>query len=484
MKTNPLHFLAGGLAAVVLATVASGYTYILNDNTGLPIKWSDSTVTLSIMLGSAQTNIDGTNFNTSAKGAADTWNALLGSVVFQSNLTTGSPVDHNQINELAFASTIYGEDFGEKTLAVTTTWHRGNERTEGDIIFNSARTWNSYPGATRSEAYDLHRVALHELGHHLGLDHPDEAEPPQVVSAVMNSRISSLDTLTMDDITGAQNLYGPPGPPENDNFASATAITDLIASGSVKHTGFNTLATKETGEPNHAGNAGGHSVWWKWNAPASGSVTLDTRGSYYDTTLAVYTGSALGNLTAIAANDDINPGIVQASTLNFTATAGTAYSFAVDGFDADTGGITLNLAFTASGGTLATITTQPASVTVTAGGSATFTVVATAGSSTISYQWRRNGTAISGATNATLTLSNVTSANDAGDYTVVVTTDAGMVTSNVATLTVNAAPVVTPPSTPSGGGGGGGGAPSGWFFAALSLLAVGRKMLRRSVAKA
>ena len=470
------------MAAAALVTSGHGYTYILNSNTNLPVKWPDGTVNLRVLLGTTPTLIDGTNYSTSADGAAKTWNALLGSIVFQSTITTGTPANRNQTNDLSFASTVYGEDFGEKTLAVTTTWRLGNTRTEGDILFNSARTWDSYSGNLRSSAVDLHRVSLHEMGHLLGLDHPDDAA--QSVSAIMNSTIGHLDTLTMDDITGAQNLYGPPGPPQNNNLSAATVINNLTASGSVKHTGFNTLATKETGEPSHAGNAGGHSVWWKWTAPANGSVTLDTRGSYYDTTLAVYTGTALGSLTAVASNDDINPGVVQASTLNFTTTTGTTYHFAVDGFDDDTGGITLNLAFTASGGTLATITTQPASVTVTAGGSATFTVVATAGSSTISYQWRRNGTAISGATSATLTLNNVTAANDAGDYTVVVMTDAGTVTSNAATLTVNAAPVVTPPSTPSGGGGGGGGAPSVWFCAALSLLAACRKMLRRSEAKA
>ncbi len=463
------------MVAAALATSASAYTYILNSNTGLPVKWPDGTVNLRILLDTTPTLTDGTNYSSSADGAAKTWNALLGSIAFQSTFATGTPTDGrpsggSRANELAFASTIYGKEFGEKTLAVTTTWRDGNTRVEGDILFNSARKWDSYSGNLRSGAVDIHRVALHELGHLLGLDHPDEAS--QTVNAVMNSIISNLETLTMDDITGAQNLYGPPGPPENNNFAAATAINSLTTSGSVKLAGFNTLATKEPGEPDHAGNIGGHSVWWKWTAPANGSVTLDTRGSYYDTTLGVYAGGTVASLNTIASNDDINPGVVQASTLNFNATTGTTYYFAVDGYDGDTGGITLNLTFTASGGTLATITTQPASVTVTAGSSATFTVAATAGTSTIGYQWRFNGTAISGATSATLTLNNVTSAN-AGDYTVVLSTEAGMVTSNAATLTVNAAPIVTPAPTPKSGGGGGG-APSGWFLLALSALAAAR----------
>lgn len=483
MNTDPLRLLAGGFAALALAATAAAHTYIRNDNTGLPIKWPDGTVSLRIMLGSTPVLTDSTNFNTSAQGAAETWNILLGSISFQSTLTTGSAVDHNRVNELVFASTIYGKDFEEKTLAVTTTWRVGNERTEGDIIFNSGRSWDSYPGALRTPVYDLHRVALHELGHHLGLDHPDEVVPPQGVSAIMNSRISNLDTLTMDDITGAQNLYGPPGPPENDNFAKASVIGPLT-NNAVTVTGFNTLATKETGEPGHAGNSGGHSAWWRWTAPATGSVTLDCRGSYYDTTLGVYTGTALSALTTVASNDDINPGIVQASSVSFTVTTGTVYHFGVDGFDADTGGIVLNLTLSPSGGTPPTITTQPPSLTTVAGNNVTLSVVATAGTSTLSYQWRFNDAAISGATGATLTLNNVTAAN-AGIYTVVVSTEAGMVISNPATLTVTSPIVVPPPVTPpsSGGGGGGGGAPSGWFMAALSLLAVAR-WLRLIVAPA
>jgi hypothetical protein len=98
--------------------------------------------------------------------------------------------------------------------------------------------------------------------------------------------------------------------------------------------------------------------------------------------------------------------------------------------------------------TAPTITTQPASVSVAAGSDATFSVVA-AGTATLAYQWQKDGTAISGATSASLTLSAVTSAN-AGAYTVVVTNAAGSVTSSSASLTVtttssgsNTAAVVT-----------------------------------------
>ncbi len=95
--------------------------------------------------------------------------------------------------------------------------------------------------------------------------------------------------------------------------------------------------------------------------------------------------------------------------------------------------------------TAPSITTQPASQTVTLGQTATFTVVAT-GTAPLSYQWRKSGTAISGATSPTYTTPATTSADSGSQFTVVVSNTAGSVTSNAATLTVNAsatAPSIT-----------------------------------------
>jgi sugar lactone lactonase YvrE len=119
------------------------------------------------------------------------------------------------------------------------------------------------------------------------------------------------------------------------------------------------------------------------------------------------------------------------------------------------------------------IATQPQSVTVTAGQSATFTVAAS-GQPAPTYQWNFNGGTISGATSSTLTLSNTQFANG-GSYTVTVKNIVGTVTSNAATLTVTTSSSSPAPS----GGGGGGGAPSVWFCGVLSLLAFARRMLRR-----
>src|SRR5712692_5598783 len=86
------------------------------------------------------------------------------------------------------------------------------------------------------------------------------------------------------------------------------------------------------------------------------------------------------------------------------------------------------------------ITTQPASQMVTVGQTATFTVVAT-GSAPLSYQWKKNGTAISGATSLSYTTPPTTSADNGSQFTVVVTNSAGYLTSSAATLAVSAAAV-------------------------------------------
>ena len=121
-------------------------------------------------------------------------------------------------------------------------------------------------------------------------------------------------------------------PPSNDNFSSRITVTGT--SNSV--VGSNVGATREPGEPFDAGVPGGQSVWWSWTAPASGVVTISTAGSSFDTTLGVYTGNSISNLTLIASNDDADPPSVLASQVSFQTRAFSTYQISVDGSDADT----------------------------------------------------------------------------------------------------------------------------------------------------
>ena len=183
----------------------------------LDSRWPDGEVGMHLQLGSASGGlIDGSpDWGTPVEHAMAEWNRHASRVRFTVARNSSSPIGSgNGINNVIFSDTIYGDAFDDKTLAVATHWLRGTRRTEGDIIFNTNNSWNSYRGAVRQGVNDIRRVALHELGHVLGLNHPDQAN--QSVAAIMNHRISDLETLTADDIDGFRALYpsgGSPAPP-------------------------------------------------------------------------------------------------------------------------------------------------------------------------------------------------------------------------------------------------------------------------------
>ncbi len=89
-----------------------------------------------------------------------------------------------------------------------------------------------------------------------------------------------------------------------------------------------------------------------------------------------------------------------------------------------------------------TISSQPTSLTVTAGQTATFTVSAT-GTAPLAYQWYMNRTAV-GTNLSSLTIVQTPISDNAAQIYVTVSNTAGTITSNTVTLNVNSAP---PPST-------------------------------------
>jgi Matrixin len=170
---------------------------------------------MQLQLGSGGTLIDGSaGWNAAAEDALAIWNSHVGRVRFLAVRDSTVPIgDNNHYNNVFFSRSLYGHSLGWSTLAVTTNWYRVStgRRNEADVIFNNAFAWNSYQGALRqapdgATLGDLHRVALHEFGHVLGLNHPNEYG--QSVAAIMNSSVSNIDTLQSDDLTGAAALYG------------------------------------------------------------------------------------------------------------------------------------------------------------------------------------------------------------------------------------------------------------------------------------
>ena len=141
-------------------------------------------------------------------------------------------------------------------------------------------------------------------------------------------------TVTVSDYAGNVSVpkqvtitYRASDPP-NDHFANAILLSGVAGTNSVTTAN----ATKEPGEPNHAGNAGGRSAWWVWRAPQDGTLLLSTEGSAYDTVLALYRGDRVDSLTALASNDDPFDG-AGFSKLQYAVRSNAIYHVAVDGFD-------------------------------------------------------------------------------------------------------------------------------------------------------
>lgn len=190
------------ILAIALGIAANARAYSLESG-----RWTyNRTVVMNLSLGGPAVLQDGfASFNESAADALNIWNNYLVHMKFASIVSSPlQPTDGDSDNSAFFSNTVYGESFGNRVLAVTLTSTRGSVFREADVIFNNHETWNSYRGPLQS-SQDFHRVALHEFGHVLGLDHPDDAG--QHVTAIMNSVISDLDTLAADDIAGAQAVY-------------------------------------------------------------------------------------------------------------------------------------------------------------------------------------------------------------------------------------------------------------------------------------
>lgn len=162
----------------------------------------------------------------------------------------------------------------------------------------------------------------------------------------------------------------------NDLFATATELTGT----SKRIQGDNSLAGKETGEPNHAGNEGGKSLWFVFTAPANGVLLLSTETSSFDTLLGLYTGRFVSDLTEVDSNDDAYDGS-GFSEIVHAVDKGQVYHIALDGFAGASGTAILQFTFSETGVFPVTVdgsvggSVSPGSGSFPAGATVTFTAV-------------------------------------------------------------------------------------------------------------
>jgi len=136
-------------------------------------------------------------------------------------------------------------------------------------------------------------------------------------------------------------------PPPNDNFANAQILT---GSSGLSTAVDNLYGTREPGESEHGRDRGRASVWYKFVAPSTGVMSINTGPSNFDTVLAVYEGTSWSNLVLVTQNDDIYSTSISCvcSLVTFGAVQGKTYYIAVDGRGGSSGNTVVSYSLTNS----------------------------------------------------------------------------------------------------------------------------------------
>ena len=294
---------------------------------------------------------DGFNLETSnGVGPSNNWTRVLGVPVF-------SGIENVSIDYFIFSSIILGTNYSFTGSNRYATKDPGESNHAGNPGGHSL--WWTWTASTSF------RVALDTIGSRI-----DTALAVYTGNSVSNLNLvcsnanSVASTVYFTPIAGttyqiaidgwsggvgdvALNFLQLP-PPSNDDFSKAAVLTGSIATESV----VNWSATREVGEPNHVGRSSGQSVWWTWTPSVDMDVVFSTAGSSCETTLAVYTGSAISALSTVASNSNQN-----SSQVGFHARSGVNYSVAVDGSNGEVGMLVLNLEGPAPNDSFSTSTT-------------------------------------------------------------------------------------------------------------------------------
>lgn len=294
------------------------------------------------------------DWNASASEALNSWNQNIDTVKFVAAAPTGLS-NADGANEVLFSDTFYGESWPTGVLAVTLKISsQGSTLKELDVLFNNKLNWDSYRGPLQGSGptgtYDLYRVALHEFGHVLGLDHPDTHG--QSVVAQMNSIVSNLDQLADDDVAGALSLYG----------VKITSFLGMppVDAGTAFHyqitTNFSPSSFDVTGLP--PGLSVDHSTGLISGTPTAGgtySITLVAHGPPRDATATISMTVIPARITSASlASVHIN------AVLNYTiAATNNPYAFDVTGLPA---GLSLDRSTGVITGTLGTLGNYPVTV--------------------------------------------------------------------------------------------------------------------------
>lgn len=238
------------------------------------------------------------------------------------------------------------------TIGLAQYYYIGSRLTRSYISFDLNRRYQTldgtiHPAGTSSgSGLNLYTLALHEIGHSIGLGHEDDFD------TVMNSISDGVLTdLTSDDIAGARAIYGAAGstPPTVDDYAATTATTGAVTVGGAVTGRVDTTSDED---------------WFRITLTSGVSYRIDLRGS--DTsggTLRDPYVRLLNSGGSVLSTDD-DAGTGTDSQILFTATSSGTYYIAASGFDGEQGTYTLSVTSTVVTDDYAATTATTGAITV------------------------------------------------------------------------------------------------------------------------